>query len=633
MATEEDIYKMIFALEGAEKADDLRAKIALAEQKIASMWSTMKQQPAQFQAAIKQTAADLVDLKQKLEEADKAAAGLGGGARNNGRALLEFSRAAEDAQYGVAGVVNNIPGLVSALGGASGLVGVISLVVIAAAQLYKHWDDLLGLFGNGKTLSEAKAMEELGKQTKLTADEAERLARYQAVEAKSKEIREALTKDQKKTADAVTEAIVEAGQKDVVAGMLKADPAAFDAAIPGIEGKDGKLLQNDQGENRTALTDARDAAQKVEDYKSGKSRRVVSAKGETVVEEARPEELQRLQIEAGEAQKKLDEARKQAGLRQLSTNALPQLYPENLDKEIKKIEADPKYLANLGEDKRAKLLQGYKDATPEGRKKNDQIDVDADRAWDDLQESIKSVKEWSKDFKDKVKAALKDRTFLGHDESKDTPAEKQARKKYNEREGKVAASLTKKDFLDENGDVKDKSELTDDQQEAARRFQRDKAQEAKDKAAGEKRSNAAKKMVEKDENRNPFGEAELEMEFLQGMFGGKSPDEMRKGLTDRLKKQFQDKNPDLNDEDATDLAEKRVDRASKGVAKELMEGQEGKQKGLEIYGAQDFAGKVAGGFNYQDPIPKNQLQMLENIYKQLKDNPIVIQNMLAQFSE
>jgi hypothetical protein len=55
--------------------------------------------------------------------------------RNNSAALLMFSQGLEDAQYGVRGVLNNIPGLVMALGGTAGLAGAISIAAVGLAQL------------------------------------------------------------------------------------------------------------------------------------------------------------------------------------------------------------------------------------------------------------------------------------------------------------------------------------------------------------------------------------------------------------------------------------------------------------------------------------------------------------------
>lgn len=67
-----------------------------------------------------------------------AAAAAGGGGVDTGRAALEFSRAVEDAQYGVSGVLNNLPGLVTMLGGGAGLAGALSLAAVGATQLYKQ---------------------------------------------------------------------------------------------------------------------------------------------------------------------------------------------------------------------------------------------------------------------------------------------------------------------------------------------------------------------------------------------------------------------------------------------------------------------------------------------------------------
>jgi len=55
--------------------------------------------------------------------------------KNFGMATLEASRAIEDMQYGVRGVLNNIPQLVMFLGAGAGLAGAISVAAVAAAQL------------------------------------------------------------------------------------------------------------------------------------------------------------------------------------------------------------------------------------------------------------------------------------------------------------------------------------------------------------------------------------------------------------------------------------------------------------------------------------------------------------------
>lgn len=71
-------------------------------------------------------------------------AGAGGFRGNSGLAALEVSRAFEDAQYGIAGVLNNLPSLVMMLGGGAGLAGALSIAAVGATQLYKQLSGLGG---------------------------------------------------------------------------------------------------------------------------------------------------------------------------------------------------------------------------------------------------------------------------------------------------------------------------------------------------------------------------------------------------------------------------------------------------------------------------------------------------------
>ena len=88
MASEQQIYQMILQVQGAQQAEDLRAKITLTEQKIAALWETMKHNPSGFQAAIKADAAALSDLQSQLKAAERAASGAAGGMKDGGRAML-----------------------------------------------------------------------------------------------------------------------------------------------------------------------------------------------------------------------------------------------------------------------------------------------------------------------------------------------------------------------------------------------------------------------------------------------------------------------------------------------------------------------------------------------------------------
>lgn len=68
-----------------------------------------------------------------------ATARAAGSTRNMGQAALEASRGLEDLQYGIGGVVNNIPSLVMSLGGGAGLTAAISLAAVGLNQVYKNF--------------------------------------------------------------------------------------------------------------------------------------------------------------------------------------------------------------------------------------------------------------------------------------------------------------------------------------------------------------------------------------------------------------------------------------------------------------------------------------------------------------
>jgi hypothetical protein len=79
-----------------------------------------------------------------------------------GMAALEASRAMEDLQYGIGGVINNIPGMVLAIGGSAGLTAAISLAAVGVNQLIKNFG---GVGDAGKAGADAAAshMEDLKK--------------------------------------------------------------------------------------------------------------------------------------------------------------------------------------------------------------------------------------------------------------------------------------------------------------------------------------------------------------------------------------------------------------------------------------------------------------------------------------
>lgn len=83
---------------------------------------------------------------------------MGGKTRNAGMAMLQLGQFADDAQYGLRGVVNNMPSLVASLGGGAGLAGAIGIVAVAANQVYSFLE------------KDIKALKEMGKASEHAAD-------------------------------------------------------------------------------------------------------------------------------------------------------------------------------------------------------------------------------------------------------------------------------------------------------------------------------------------------------------------------------------------------------------------------------------------------------------------------------
>lgn len=76
--------------------------------------------------------------------------------------LTKASRAFEDAQYGIRGVLNNLPGLVMMLGGTAGIAGAASVAAVAISILAPK---LKELFGDGETEEATRKFNELLSET------------------------------------------------------------------------------------------------------------------------------------------------------------------------------------------------------------------------------------------------------------------------------------------------------------------------------------------------------------------------------------------------------------------------------------------------------------------------------------
>lgn len=178
-------------------------------------------------AALEQEKANVrnaVSVAMTGRAATAAGAGMGGaanGGRDFGRSLLEVSRLAEDAQYGIAGVLNNIPTLVMAMGGGGGVAGAISLVAVGANLVYKNWDSIAGLWREGHTETEAERMERLGKATHRTAEEQKELNKHKALQSSIEKVAGTQSRDQQNSAAGINSAIGIVGGATATADLTR----------------------------------------------------------------------------------------------------------------------------------------------------------------------------------------------------------------------------------------------------------------------------------------------------------------------------------------------------------------------------------------------------------------------------
>jgi hypothetical protein len=105
--------------------------------------------------SMRQVGAESEKLSRKAQQQSGKAKGYA-----PGMGILETSRLIEDAQYGMRGVLNNIPGLIMSFGGGMGLAGVVSIAAVAVSVLGKGFLELA--MGADTT---AKDMESLKKRT------------------------------------------------------------------------------------------------------------------------------------------------------------------------------------------------------------------------------------------------------------------------------------------------------------------------------------------------------------------------------------------------------------------------------------------------------------------------------------
>ena len=91
----------------------------------------LSQGTAQFDAILARNVPRINELQGQLRRLNTRGASQG---------MIEVSRAMDDVQYGIQGVMNNVQQMAFMMGASGGLVLAITGVTVAANQLVKHWE-------------------------------------------------------------------------------------------------------------------------------------------------------------------------------------------------------------------------------------------------------------------------------------------------------------------------------------------------------------------------------------------------------------------------------------------------------------------------------------------------------------
>jgi hypothetical protein len=200
--------------------------VAHAEDKIVvhagPLQASQRETAAVLAAITAQAQAQSAGLAQ-LEGSMKQAGHASGRQGSFGQGMLQAGYLIDDVQYGVKGIVNNIPGLILSLGLGTGVAGVLGIVAVGVSQIVTHWDSIKSLWESDATRKEAARMKELAAATELAKD-------------KLVELQKAKGKDVDEAAAGVDLAVHDVGYKQAVADAKRAlirDAAAKGQPIVG----------------------------------------------------------------------------------------------------------------------------------------------------------------------------------------------------------------------------------------------------------------------------------------------------------------------------------------------------------------------------------------------------------------
>jgi hypothetical protein len=179
-----------------------------------------------------------------------AAASGGKGMASFGSSMMTAAAFADDMQYGLRAVVNQIPMVTTALGMGAGLGGVVSILAVGVNVLNNHWDSLVEKFSTRTIDTAAMEMERLGQKTGKTADEQKRLNELKREEAQIEQQKNRRTAGEQAAGGNVGKAVQEAPAsvlgRDVRDVLMKEMEPAIEAAtrkrVAAIESRLGLRL-------------------------------------------------------------------------------------------------------------------------------------------------------------------------------------------------------------------------------------------------------------------------------------------------------------------------------------------------------------------------------------------------------
>lgn len=280
MGVTEEILRLKYETDADQRLPKLRAMLADVRQELDKQndqWERGVIDAKDYSKALDKLTSDQKQLEKAIRQTGDAARAVGTRGGGGGAAVLELSRAFEDAQYGVQGVLNNIPTLVSALGGAAGVAGSISLIAVAVTQLLRYAPDLKEMFSPqdlnlfGETLATLKKrLDELTeKEYRLEVDASavddarqklekaeEALKRYDAISKQQ-------TSLQQESGRRASEAIAErGGATDTLTGGQNLQQAVRDLML----GQGEPAAQRKAAEAAVARAKARYEAEKADPF-------------------------------------------------------------------------------------------------------------------------------------------------------------------------------------------------------------------------------------------------------------------------------------------------------------------------------------------------------------------------------